>query len=131
MTLESTQENVPLAGVAVRAISESQGFDPQSANMVQLALEEALTNVIRHAYQGRPGLNIELTVSAKPDRITLEIRHQGLGLASWPSKTTHPPDGLREGGRGIFLINNIMDQVSYSTREGASLLTMTKRRDLK
>ena len=128
MAIESRLADVGLVGVAVRAIALAAGFADHDAGLLQLALEEALTNVIRHAYQERPGNQVTVEITVSPDQLTFLVSHQGAGLQFWPTKTSHSPDPMQEGGRGIFLINSIMDSVNHANRAGQSRLTMTKRR---
>lgn len=131
LIIDSRLSDVRLVGASVRSIGLAAGFDDRDAGMLQLALEEALTNVIRHGYQERPGHPVEVEVNLRPDRMTFVVTHQGEGMRSWPPKTDQPPDPTQEGGRGIFLINAIMDSVRYSAKDGRTCITLIKRRAAK
>jgi serine phosphatase RsbU (regulator of sigma subunit)/anti-sigma regulatory factor (Ser/Thr protein kinase)/HAMP domain-containing protein len=77
-----------------------------------LAVNEALSNVMRHAYHGRADQRIEITAEAFPDRVAVRLRYQGAAFE--PSKIPPPVfDGSREGGFGVFMIRSLTDTVRY------------------
>jgi anti-sigma regulatory factor (Ser/Thr protein kinase) len=86
--------------------------DEPALGELQLALSEAAANVIRHAYQGRPGQPIELTLETGADRIGLTLRHEGL---PFDPVAAAPPDfdGGREGGFGVYMMGRLADEVAY------------------
>ncbi len=89
-------------------------------NKVILAVDEAVSNIMRHGYRGGPG-EIELVVEADPKRIAITILDSGTKFD--PDRVQDPDMGehIRQGrksGLGIFLMRQIMDEVSYSFREG-------------
>jgi len=80
---------------------------------VLLAFTEAYTNVLRHAYHGQlpAPLDIELCVSS--GEVLIVLRDEGETFQ--PEDATAPdPEELAEGGYGLFLIEALMDEVSYS-----------------
>lgn len=131
LAIDSRLADVYLVGVTVRALGLAAGFSDEDAGLMQLALEEAVTNVIRHSFQGRAGHQVEVRVSVRSDRLVFVVSHQDRGqggLQAWPAKSDRPPEATQEGGRGIFLINAIMDSVRYANRDGRACLTMSKKR---
>jgi anti-sigma B factor antagonist len=102
--------------------------DDASIRQLQLALCEAAANVIRHAYQGRAGQPIVLTLETRADRIRLTLHHDGL---AFDPKTAAPPefDGDREGGFGVYMMEQLADQVVYSREaDGRSAVRLVKYR---
>ncbi len=78
---------------------------------IQLAVHECCTNIVTHAYGGEPG-NIDLTFDLTPEKYTIEICDSG---QSFELDKVQSPD-LENGqihGYGIFLINQLMDEVAY------------------
>lgn len=90
------------------------GFDEDAIFAVELALSEALTNVIRHAYGGDEGQEIHLALAINDEKLDLTIRDFGQKFD--PADYTPPDlDEPAEGGYGVYLIHELMDQVTYDT----------------
>jgi anti-sigma regulatory factor (Ser/Thr protein kinase) len=96
---------------------------------------ESVNNVIKHAYDNKPGHQIEVTFTLYPNRLTFEICDAGKKMDSRylpqkgsPSFEFDPNDlnNLPEGGMGLSIINEIMDQVVYTTSDGINKLMLTK-----
>lgn len=131
LTLDSRLQNVGLAGAAVRGVCLLAGCGPQEADLLQLAVVEALNNAIEHAYRGRPGQLVEVRLSLDGGRLLVEVSDHGQPMSD---PRPRPPEfdaqdlsTLPEGGLGLFLIHQIMDQVQYRSRQGRNTLKMTKK----
>jgi serine/threonine-protein kinase RsbW len=112
-----------------QAVMETLGnsaLPPVKANLVALAVDEAMANIIEHAYNRQPSegsaVSEDITVELRltPQRFEIIIRDRG---PSFDPRVV-PPVDLREhvragnkGGLGIFLIRRIMDEVNYSYRD--------------
>ena len=97
---------------------------------VELAVQEAVANAIRHGCGGDASKQIQciLTVS-ETGEVTVVVRDPGAGFDTKRlADPLHPDNVLKTGGRGIFLINQLMDEVGYS--DGGRELQMRKRRAL-
>ena len=81
---------------------------------VELALSEALTNVIRHAYGGDENQEVRLSLVIDDEKLSLTIRDFG---KKFDPISYIPPDldVPAEGGYGVYLIHELMDQVIYDT----------------
>lgn len=92
-------------------------------NQIQLAVDEAVTNIIEHAYQGveaRRG-TIELCQTITADRYQMIVEDNGLSFEPPHSLEIDIRDHVargRSGGLGIFLMRRIMDVVDYSFEAG-------------
>lgn len=96
---------------------------------LKLALTEAITNIVRHSYDGEPGHQIILSWAVDDETLTLTIRDFG---RPFDASNYQSPDlsELQTGGYGIFLIQSLMDEVRYDTSSGAgATLTLVKQRD--
>ena len=132
LTIDSRLENTAPAGLAVRGIAQGFGLDETEAYLLELAVVEAVSNVIRHAYGNRPGHPVEIALALTPQGISLEILDRGtaldLGVLSRAGELAAPADisELPEGGLGLAIIKQAMDDVSYSSRDGINVLRMSK-----
>jgi anti-sigma regulatory factor (Ser/Thr protein kinase) len=101
---------------AVMQLGTLGGFSEEDCRGVTLAVDEALTNIIRHAYDGKHDQPIWIECCREDDR--LEFRLIDRGRAVRPEQLKgRPLDDVRPGGLGIHLIQGIMDEVEY-TRVG-------------
>ncbi|MFW6180932.1 MAG: ATP-binding protein, partial [Spirochaetota bacterium] len=103
------------------------GLLPKQVSEVKLAVDEACSNVIRHAYGGRGG---DVTIEMTKRESSVEIRVIDKGVEfDWDSVLE--PDlyryveTRRKGGLGIWLIKKLIDQVQYNRVDGTNILTMT------
>jgi anti-sigma regulatory factor (Ser/Thr protein kinase) len=123
--------DVRLLGVvrhAVEAVAELAGLSQKEVYDVVLAVNEACANVIQHGYGGRPGQCLTLACRPTPRGLELRLRDRGQPF-EFEAAPDLPPDELREGGRGVFLIRKLMDEVSSSTApETGNELRMFKMR---
>jgi anti-sigma regulatory factor (Ser/Thr protein kinase) len=115
----------------IRSITEEAatlaGIRPEDARHLMLAVTEAWTNVIRHAYGGAEDQRIDFRFEAAPGILRIEIED----WATWvdPRKiTSRPLDDIRPGGLGVHLIQSTMDDVAYTRNEqGGTTLKLVKR----
>ena len=95
----------------LREILSQSGWETKAANEILLAVDEALTNIIRHAYQGGAG-KITVSVAAAEDKIDIILEDRGKKF----DPTQVPPPELprhKPGGLGVHFIRSIMDQMIY------------------
>lgn len=103
---------------------------PAIASSLNLALEEAITNVIDHGYDDAAPHEIDVRVSVAEGMIRAEIVDDG---RPFDPRETIPPDltaGIEErpiGGLGVWLIKRLMDEVGYRMVGGRNHLTLSKR----
>ena len=80
---------------------------------IELAVTEVATNIIRHAYSGQSGAFVQVAARLYPEMFIIEFVDTGKGFN--PTTVPLPQfDGSREGGFGIYIISQIMDDVVYS-----------------
>ena len=105
-----------------------------------LAIDEAVTNVIMHAYSGKGNSVVitekhpvvEITFILKDN--TLQINITDYGVKYEPEMVPQPDvrenlQGKRKGGFGIFLIKKLMDNFEYRNNNGKNFLSLTKNLD--
>lgn len=104
------------------------GFGDDAVGEIELALTEAVANVIEHAYKGAADKRIEFGVGFEGDMLNITVRDWGeyLDPASYRGRDLDDPG---EGGYGVFLMTQLMDDVTREPQpDGGTLLTLTKTR---
>ncbi len=110
----------------VEAFARRAGLPEPAAGQVVLALDEALTNIIRHAYEGATDRPIEIDVSVRNGELGLVLRDYGKVIDRMKIRSRDLND-LRPGGLGVYIMNECMDGVEFTPAEGGGTrLTMTK-----
>ncbi|MDP1571301.1 MAG: ATP-binding protein [Vicinamibacterales bacterium] len=117
-------------GEGVRQVLEGKGWSEEEVAGVELALQEALANAVRHGCKGDPTKQIRclLTIDASGD-VVIAVRDPGVGFD--PKAVPSPLQGenlLKPSGRGVFLINQLMDEVRFA--DSGREVQMRKRRGL-
>ena len=95
--------------------AQQAGFYDNDLFSIELAVGEALTNVVEHAYNGEAGHNIYISLTIDETKLTLTIRDLG---RKFNKELYSPPDlstPSEHGGYGVFLIFELMDEVIYDT----------------
>lgn len=96
---------------------------------INLALEEAVVNVIMYAYPSDERHEMLLKVTSNPNQLIFLLTDNGVSFDPTQVEdvnTMLPIEERPVGGLGIFLIRSIMNEVSYQRLEGKNLLTMKK-----
>jgi serine/threonine-protein kinase RsbW len=92
---------------------------------VGLCVNEALANVIRHAYNGALGRPIEVTARWASDGLVITIRDWGNGEIPPPPRRRDP---LEPGGLGLICLKELMDESIFQPQPDGMLLTLVKRK---
>jgi len=130
LTVPARFENLALIGDFISGVARRAGFDEKGVFNLQLACDEACTNVIEHAYAGGPG-QIRIAVTVYPDRIQIQVHDTG---RPFDPRAVRAPDlgaplERREtGGLGLHFMRSIMDEVRFEFDQDGNRLTMVKRR---
>jgi len=100
----------------------AEGMDEsQIVDEVKLAIDEALTNIIEHAYQLQKRKKINIRLKFAKDKLTVILRDRGRSCA-WEEIPEPDPKRYmreeREDGWGVFLIKKLMDEITYRPNKG-------------
>ncbi len=109
---------------------EEVGFAPDDTYWMVTAVREAVTNAVIHGNKEQPGTRVDLVFELADDCIRITVTDQGDGFD--PDSLPDPVSKehlMDASGRGVFLMYQLMDDVTYDFPEsGGTTLTMTKRR---
>jgi anti-sigma regulatory factor (Ser/Thr protein kinase) len=110
----------------VEAFAHRAGCDEETVTHVMLAVDEALTNIIRHAYGYRDDEQIDLVADVTEGRLRIAIRDYGPRVD--PSQIqSRDLSEIRPGGLGVHIMGQCMDSVDYEPADGGgTVLTMWK-----
>jgi len=127
-------DSLAAIGEYVTRAAEAAGLDARSVEGVELAVDEACSNIIEHAYGGEGRGHIEVTCRIDGDGLTVVLRDYGQPFD--PDRVPEPdlqaPLEERDaGGLGLHFMRQLMDQVRFEFTAGAgNVLTMVKRREV-
>ncbi len=124
LELPAASENLALIREFVGGIAENMGFDEETVINIELAVDEACTNVVRHAYpHSTPPDRAVIRLAVRPYRDRIEITVADAG-AGFDPRSLPPPDlprylrQMRRGGLGIYLMQKLMDRVFFRIQPG-------------
>ena len=109
------------------------GLGSTAVYAVEMAVDEACTNIIEHAYGGEGRGNIECKCQISDGELTVTLRDHGCPFD--PSSVPEPDieaslEDREEGGLGLYLIRKLMDEVRFEfTSDAGNVLTIVKRRE--
>lgn len=133
LKLPANSENLDIIRKFISGIAENMGFSEEEIYQIELAVDEACSNVIRHAYVGKANEkdSILVTVKTKPKQIIISIADTGIGFNPNSIKTPNMDEYLKRmkpGGLGLHLIKTLMDEVSFRIKPGVrNEVKMTKK----
>lgn len=131
ITIPAKPDYVGISRLVVSGIANRMGFSYDDIEDVKLAVAEACTNSVDHAYIDNEG-EIEIRCSIFPDRLQVEVIDHGHSFdlseieeRTGPLSVEPTMNTIRERGLGIFLIKSLMDKVDIQSDNGV-IVTMTK-----
>lgn len=118
-----------VTGLAKRAALVA-GLDDAAAAKVSIAVDEAVTNVILHAYNGEPAHKVELELRFTDQALEVHIFHTGQGLREDQVVLPDPKEYVthpRKGGLGLLLMTRFMDEVRFGETSGRNECCLIKK----
>jgi serine/threonine-protein kinase RsbW len=130
LTVPSELRMLSVARGFVEAVCQAYDLERATKHALIIVTGEVVTNIVRHAHQNRAGAQMEMTLEILPDAIVLSFEDQGepFDLDAVPKM---PPGELRIGGRGVYLMRTLMDEVTckpLTEGHGGNVMRMIKRR---
>ncbi len=126
LEIESRTDNLERARLFVAGIARRFRFNEEDVAKIELAVDEACTNIMKHAYKFNPARSIKILVTlensqSEKQRLVVNIRDTGM---SFNPKEYHGPDmneyfkKYRVGGLRIMIMKKLMDEVRYNIQPG-------------
>jgi serine/threonine-protein kinase RsbW len=109
LTIPARPEYITLCRLALTGIGRLRALPDELLADLRLALTEAASNSVRHAYGGRDVGVVSISYELLPDKLVIEVTDDGAGFDL--AEAHGPPDELSEGGLGIAIIHAIADAV--------------------
>ena len=132
LRMNASPQFLCIARQATNRMAQMVGLSEKDVDMVTLAVEEALTNVIQHGYGGPCDEPIIMqfrqiaSSHGRPARLEITVRDFGKQVDPTCIKS-RDLDDIRPGGLGVHIIKSIMDEIGYSCESGGGMkLQMVK-----
>ena len=130
--VNASTQNLSTIREFVSKHAEDQGFSSQKVADIQLAVDEAYTNIIKHAYKNDSNKEVIISLEFDNDKMVVTLTDHGIGFDIEKYKK---PDLKRQiekkkrGGMGVYLIRRLMDEVTYNVKNNKNILRMCKNRN--
>lgn len=135
MRIPAKAEYVGVARLTVSGIANRMGYSYEEIEDIKVAISEAITNAVTHAYHDQDMGEITLGLGIYKNRLEIMVADHGGSFnlqdikdGIGPYQPNESIENLREGGFGLFLINALMDKVEINNDYGVIVL-MTKYLD--
>lgn len=127
MTIRSQFENLREVAEFARHWATEYGMREEDASDVELAVDEAVTNVIEHGYRGNPAGLITVTCARRKKELVVEIRDNGEPFDTTKYRDPKTAGSLPDrsvGGLGLYFMRKLMDRVEFHHQRGSGNLTI-------
>ncbi len=129
LKLESALTSVELVETTAEEFALRAGFDEDTSSHIAMVAREAAINAVKHGNQWSAEKQVEVGFELTATALTIRVADEGAGLNMENVKDCCEPENLlRTSGRGIFLMNAIMDEVHFRKLTPGTEITMVKCR---
>jgi serine/threonine-protein kinase RsbW len=114
----------------VTSHAREYGFNEQDVEEIRLAVDEAMTNVIKHAYGFDESKTVNVSLGKKGKEFWVAIQDEGDAFDIAKYKEPNVSERIKygkKGGVGVYLIRKLMDKVEYSRKNSHNEIKMTKK----
>ena len=129
-TIEADILAIPRVSLALDRALRAHGFSDEDILDTQLAVEEAVTNVIVHGYARGTG---KILITCRTTRALAEVQIEDSAPQFDPLTIPEPDitediEDRKIGGLGVFLIRQVMDDIIYRYEDGKNILVLVKKK---
>jgi serine/threonine-protein kinase RsbW len=128
ITILSQTQLLKMVVELTRHLAMLYNFPPADAQKISLAIDEAVTNVIKHSYNNSTDREITIDYYLAPKGVKIRLTYGGTPpvLTEQEINLSRMIKSKRKGGLGVKLMRSIMDSVDYTTVEGKNCCEMVK-----
>ncbi len=129
LSVDSSTKHLSEVRDFVAQHAQNIGLSEKDISEIRLAVDEAYTNIIKHAYKNRPSKPVKIEIGFDSKKLWISIMDEG---ESFKPEEYKAPDILKRiknkqrGGMGVFLIQKLMDQVQYNRKGSMNEIRMVK-----
>lgn len=121
LRIPSHADNLEIIREFVSRVAKKVGFSEDDVNKIELAVDEACTNVIKHAYGKDSKKPIDVVIKIDYQKLTVIVSDQGKGFNPRRLRLPNMKEYLAEmrvGGLGVYLMKTLMDEVDFDIQPG-------------
>ncbi len=135
LLIDSRLEDTVLVAMAVRGLCAMTGLTAEEINRIELCVVEITNNAIEHAYSSASGHSVEVMINLTTDEMEIVVSDWGQAMAALQSAgmsdmqniTAADPESWSCSGRGLNIVEQLMDDVSYISSDGKNSFYMSKK----
>lgn len=135
LLIDSRLEDTVLVAMAVRGLCAMTGLTADEVNLVELCVVEITNNAIEHAYAGKAGHDVEVVVCLTAAELEIVVSDRGKSMVEIPEArragekivSAAEPETWDCSGRGLSIVEQLMDEISYVSADGKNSFHMTKK----
>lgn len=125
LTLASERKNIGMVEPFLSSLSECKSMEEGRWYNLLVAVTEAVNNAIIHGNKTNPNKQVTLSVAKNSDDIIISVLDEGPGFNPDSVRDPRDPENLlRDGGRGVFLIQSLAKSVEYMNTPSGALVVM-------
>ncbi|MFD1067135.1 anti-sigma B factor RsbW [Oceanobacillus locisalsi] len=132
MKVPAKAEYIGVMRLTLSGVANRVGFSYDAIEDLKVAISEAITNAVEHAYEEKESGEITVGFGVYDDRMEIMVADRGgsfdleeIKNGTGPYTNDEPVEKIREGGFGLFLIEALMDEVKINNKYGVMVI-MTK-----
>jgi serine/threonine-protein kinase RsbW len=129
LSVEASTEHLAEVRDFVASHAENIGLNQKMISEIRLAVDEAYTNIIKHAYSNNSTEKVNIEIGSDDDQLWITLIDSG---KSFDPESYREPDLMKRikekkrGGMGVYLIRKVMDQVQYNRKGESNEIRMVK-----
>lgn len=130
--VNASTQNLSAVRDFVSSHAREQGFSTQQVADIQLAVDEAYTNIIKHAYNNDASQKVLINLEFDGDKMIVTLTDHGIAFDVQKYKKPDLKKQIqrkKRGGMGVYLMRKLMDDVSYQVKNQKNILRMCKNRN--
>lgn len=122
LTIPSKLEELTHIEKMSSELGDKLSLNSDQKNNLSIAITEAVGNAISHGNKKDPGKKVHIQIDITSEKLTIAVTDQGEGFdPESVSDPLAPENMLKESGRGIFILTQLMDEVHFSFDKGTTL----------